>query len=285
MPDATSRNAPSIPISRGVAMAIRGLASRAACIHLPDDAGPGSRLAIIGPGHRKGGRPVAFEMFAAARRFGWIVADAEGSRLWRLTIEGAAAIRRVLSEPGEPSPAPAPAASLGAVLPGYDPDESPLAWLRRRRDKDGRPMISEDEFRAGERLRAELWRAEMTPRTTTNWSAFGMGGHGGGGGAGAGVAISDGAAAAQARVRAALDAVGTDLQGILVDTCGHLKGLSTIEQERGWPQRSGKIVLQLALRALARHYGYLQVEGPVASASGIRHWAPGDYRPNSDSWR
>ena len=29
-------------------------------------------------------------------------------------------------------------------------DESPLAWLRRRKDADGRPMIDASEFAAGE---------------------------------------------------------------------------------------------------------------------------------------
>ena len=49
-------------------------------------------------------------------------------------------------------------------------DESPLAWLARRKDKDGRPLISDAEFSAGEKLRADFWFAQMTPRVTANWS-------------------------------------------------------------------------------------------------------------------
>ena len=47
---------------------------------------------------------------------------------------------------------------------------SPLAWLARRKDKDGRPMLSDAEFDAGEKLRADFWFAQMTPRVTANWS-------------------------------------------------------------------------------------------------------------------
>lgn len=54
--------------------------------------------------------------------------------------------------------------------PERDLSESPLAWLARRKDKDGRPMLSDAEFDAGEKLRADFWFAQMTPRVTANWS-------------------------------------------------------------------------------------------------------------------
>jgi len=49
-------------------------------------------------------------------------------------------------------------------------EESPLAWLRKRRDRGGEPMITQSQFDAGERLRADFWFAQMTPRVTMNWS-------------------------------------------------------------------------------------------------------------------
>ena len=67
---------------------------------------------------------------------------------------------------------------------------------------------------------------------------------------------------------------------MLIDVCCHLKGLEVAERAAGWPQRSGKIVLQLALTSLARHYG---LEKPAASetgrSAGVRHWGSEGYRP------
>lgn len=168
--------------------------------------------------------------------------------------------------------------------PLVNADESPIAWLRRRKDRNGEPMISEAQFQAGERLRADFWFAQMTPRTTTNWSAVSPARRGrryGGSGASS-VDISDRAVAAGERVRRALSEVGPELAGVLIDVCCHLQGLEDLERAAGWPQRSGKIVLQLALTRLARHYG-LEREAPSQPLGGkLRHWGSDDYRPLFD---
>ena len=66
---------------------------------------------------------------------------------------------------------------------------------------------------------------------------------------------------------------------MLIDVCCHLKGLEEAERAAGWPQRSAKIVLQLALTSLARHYG-LETAPHAGGKSGVvRHWGSGDYRP------
>jgi hypothetical protein len=133
--------------------------------------------------------------------------------------------------------------------------ESPLAWLARRKSRDGSTLIDAVQFEAGERLRADFTRAQLMPRTTSSWESPVARGPRGGGSGGA-AAMTDTMIAARQRVRRALDAVGPEFAGLLVDVCCFLKGLESIEQERRWPARSAKVVLQLALDRLARHYGY-----------------------------
>ncbi len=148
-----------------------------------------------------------------------------------------------------------------------DEAESPLAWLARRRGRDGRPLIEAYQLQAGERLRADFTCANLMPRTTSNWSspisADRRGDRAG--------TFTETMIASRQRVRQALDAVGPEFSGLLVDVCCFLKGLEGIERERSWPTRSAKIVLKLALDRLARHYGY------AAKATGkgeapIRTW-------------
>lgn len=162
-----------------------------------------------------------------------------------------------------------------------NPAESPLAWLRRRRDRNGDALISQAQFDAGERLRADFWFAQMTPRVTVDWSTAAPAHRGRRAGmlsrdAGA---MRDDVAAARERVRRALVAVGPELAGILIDACCHLKGLEEAERIAGWPQRSGKVVLQLALTRLARHYGIGDGTAAQKSTATVRHWGTDDYRP------
>ena len=49
--------------------------------------------------------------------------------------------------------------------------ESPIGWLKSRKDRNGRPLISEEQYAAGERLRADYWFAHLSPRVTSNWEA------------------------------------------------------------------------------------------------------------------
>ncbi|MFN3547662.1 MAG: DUF6456 domain-containing protein [Mesorhizobium sp.] len=153
--------------------------------------------------------------------------------------------------------------------------ESPLFKLARRKDRDGRPFLDADLFRAGERLRADYTRGLLMPRLGVNWASLGGGGSGGAGGGA--VDLTDAALAARARVDRAIEAVGPELAGLLVDVCCFLKGLETVEAERGWPVRSAKVVLRAALSALARHYA----PQPRRAAARILHWGARDYRPRN----
>ncbi|MDO9411396.1 MAG: DUF6456 domain-containing protein [Pseudolabrys sp.] len=130
--------------------------------------------------------------------------------------------------------------------------ESPLGWLAKRRGRDGHPLVSAHQLQAGEKLRADFTRAHMMPRTTSNWSEAASSGRGNSGVA----TITDAMIAARQRVNKALEAVGPEFSGLLLDLCCFLKGLEDIERERSWPARSGKVVLLLGLDRLARHYGY-----------------------------
>lgn len=148
--------------------------------------------------------------------------------------------------------------------------ESPLAWLARRKGRDGRTMIGHSQFIAGEKLRADFTRAHLAPRVTSSWSGIARGKNCGGGDAGT---MTDVVIAARQRVRLALEACGPEFSGVLMDVCCFLRGLEDVERERGWPARSAKVVLQLALDRLARHYG-LRDNGP--ESAHIRTWLAED---------
>jgi hypothetical protein len=149
-----------------------------------------------------------------------------------------------------------------------DDAESPLAWLARRKGRDGRLLIAPVQLQAGERLRAEFTRAQLMPRTTSNWSATVADGRRGGGQP---ATFTEAVIAARQRVRHALDAVGPEFSGLLLDVCCFLKGLADVERERGWPPRSAKVVLQLGLDRLARHYG-LGAEARGRARVPVRTW-------------
>lgn len=152
-----------------------------------------------------------------------------------------------------------------------DNSESPLAWLASRKGRDGRALIGQDQFIAGERLRADFTRGHLSPRVTSSWSGLGRT-RGAGGGSGE---MTDLIVASRQRVRSALEACGPEFAGLLMDVCCFLRGLEDIERERGWPSRSAKVVLQLALDRLARHYGFRAVAQRDGSAR-IRTWLADD---------
>lgn len=225
--------------------------------------------------------PAAIEGLAKA---GWLAREHDA---WRVTKKGRIALKRSLSrccvpaaDVGSGARAAAPAARLPSVAkmpPSAAPCESPLDWLHRRRDRNGELLITDEQFAAGERLRADHWFAGLAPRVTANWSVVAPCSRGGAGSAGE---LADNALAARERVNRALSAVGPELAGVLVDVCCHLRGLEQVEQQNGWALRSAKVVLQLALTALARHYGLLPSPG---SHGRTRHWGVPGFRPDMGS--
>jgi len=151
-----------------------------------------------------------------------------------------------------------------------DEGESPLVWLSRRQGRDGRALIEPHQLQAGERLRRDFTMAHLMPRTTSDWSSPLSSS-----GFNPDASATDTMIAARQHVHRALDAVGPELSGLLVDVCCFLKRLEDVERERQWPARSAKVVLQLALTQLARHYGYrARVKG--AARPAIRTWLAED---------
>jgi hypothetical protein len=160
--------------------------------------------------------------------------------------------------------------------------ESPLAWLSRRRARDGNALLEPEQIAAGERLRADFSRAQMSPRVTANWEARAGGRGSGGGGRSPGlIDLTDAALDARQRVHRALDDVGPELGSVLLDVCCFLKGLEVTERDHGWPARTGKVVLKIALDRLAGHYGLRARPGRRRSGV-LEHWGADDFRPRAD---
>lgn len=222
------------------------------------------------------------DLFARARERGLI--ERCGAGRWRLSAAGRAWQRRAgaADEPFR--------AQHGTLAPAtvevnghrrqvrINGCESPLGRLARRKDRAGRPLISTHELAAGERLREDFTRAHLMPSVTSRWEPVGTRARRRAGGPRGAGELVDSAIAARARVNEALVAVGPDFADVLVDVCCFLKGVEEMEQANGWPVRSGKLVLRLALAALARHYGFDSGRGGQARRR-LRQWGAPGYRP------
>jgi hypothetical protein len=224
---------------------------------------------------------------ALAARRGWLALE-PGSDRYRIAAAGIVALRRAKSAPFAGAATvrsrPKPIRKAGPPRPERLGQEGPMAWLRRRRDRDGQRLITEPQFDAGERLAADFRRAQLTPRVTADWSAPSASRRMRRAAPGTGAELSDKVAAARTRVQRALTAVGPELAGILIDVCCLEIGLEAAERAQRWPQRAGKVVLQMALPSLARHYGLLPPAQPPG-AQRLRHWGSDDYRPTLDTWQ
>lgn len=159
--------------------------------------------------------------------------------------------------------------------------ESPLLWLRRRKGTDGQPLLDDAEFLAGERFRRDVTAASMLPSVTTNWSRLETS---------TGRALprdpalaSDVTIAARQRVRAAFRVLGSDMAHFVLDVCAFLVPLQEAEARRCWPSRSGKLVLRMALKQLAAHYG-LNASATGPATGRMSAWQQDPQRVSIQSW-
>ncbi len=154
-------------------------------------------------------------------------------------------------------------------------EESPLARLAVATDGE-EAFLSRHHVEAGERVRRMAERAQLQPRLTMSYDVA----HTASGGKGGNTAAELGDLAAEARRGLALihDVLPRDCAGVVLDVCGLLKGLQTVELERGWPRRSAKLVLRIGLDQLARHYGIgAEATGPESRRN--RTWLGEGARP------
>lgn len=236
----------------------------------------GDGFLLTGPGtatgkhdHRTRTYPASVVQHAISR--GWLVE--QGGR-WRLSEEGALTLRRGLASVEMPR-----TAAAVSPAPPIRPAHTPRATRSRRI-----AILLGHQAEAAQRLEADFLAAQMVPRTTSNWDRLGSGVVDAGSRhpSGLGVEVSHRTASAQDRVRRALTDAGPEFAGLLLDLCCFDEGIEIVERKRGWPQRTAKVVLGLALDRLARHYGIVG-QGPAHGPS--RHWGTEDFRPGLEQWR
>jgi hypothetical protein len=125
--------------------------------------------------------------------------------------------------------------------------ESPLSWLRARNLVDAR------QFEAGERLRADYEMASLGPSVTMRWDASPIAK--GRRGAPMGMDPTMAQLSAKQRFERAIEGVGRGLSDILWRIVCAGESLPVAEKAMGWPTRSGRVVLTLALDRLGDVYG------------------------------
>lgn len=123
--------------------------------------------------------------------------------------------------------------------------ESPLAWLHAR------GMLTERQLLAGEKLRADYTRAGLEPGITMRWDAPPPDGS-------PRSASHDHRSLARIDAHRRFDAALTAVGAGLADVCWRVicagEAMQGAERALGWPSRSGRVVLGLALDRLADFY-------------------------------
>ncbi len=125
--------------------------------------------------------------------------------------------------------------------------ENAIDWLHAR------GHLTDRQLAAGNRLRADFERGQLGAQTTMRWDNAGSGG--GRRAAPAAPDLSANAIDAKQRFQGALDAAGPGLSDILWRIACEGQAMAEAEKGLGWPTRSGRLVLTLALDRVAGFYG------------------------------
>ena len=158
---------------------------------------------------------------------------------------------------------------------------SPLEQLGQRRDSRGKPLLDAVQIAAAMRFAADFAHGRLQPRVTARWSAEASAPPRRRGVPGAGMELPETTAAAQARVHRAMASLGNDQTSIVVDVCCFEFGLTSVEATHHWPAGTARIVLGIALNALADHYG---MRSTASAHATTRRWDDGTATPSADAW-
>jgi len=121
--------------------------------------------------------------------------------------------------------------------------ESPLVWLHAR------GHLSDRLLDAGEALRSDYERAQLSPNVTMRWDPVRVKSTGE-----RGLSASERQVAARQRFDGAIKAAGRGLEDILWRVVCAGEALPEAEKTLGWPARSAKLVLRIALERVAEFY-------------------------------
>ena len=124
--------------------------------------------------------------------------------------------------------------------------ESPLGWLHKHGHLDRR------QFEAGEQLRGDWERANLSPCVTMRWDP--APGLARGQARASTLERSEQQAGAKQRFDHALAAAGPGMSDILWRVVCAGEGMRDAETALGWPARAGKLVLKMALDRVATFY-------------------------------
>ncbi len=227
--------------------------------------------------------PLCTELVSAMQASCWLKSDPSGC--WRLSAAGAEKLlnasdgERFAAQHQNRQPRIIKDQDGRTISVMSNEAESPLGWMRARKDKTGKPLLSLVQFEAGERLRQDFTLAQMSPRVTASWEfSTPPGGKRVGRSEGA-MEISERAMTAKKRFFAALDCLGPEMSGVVYEVCCLASGLEAAERQFNWPRRSAKLVLQIALGKLSEHYGFVQPPNELQRTGAIRKWGRENYRP------